>query len=429
MNNDVLNKKSVKSVLSEFASFLRIFRWTSLDSHILYGFISSLFGSMILFISIYQLTQLFQDLRWLPQGTDAVMLIKYYSYSSIYWATILEPFSFLFATVFVLSRMAQQRELVAIISTGTSIYRVSFYIVLFTVLNYFFMVFYFQNTVVYPSYQKKFILGEVIFHSKDMKSIDKLKDNTDFSIFGANNLIYIVGHYDAIVKEIQNVTIIQLNDRAKISNNNQSTLTNINQWLLTNMNELTRQRSLLYENTINLLLRIDADKAVWNNKEGKWLFNIGTIRYVKNYGESFVIKSFTNQSFDFITDPPYYFEKIWYVMSAMTYEEGRRYIETLKRSHQDYKGDEANYLSKFSYPLGLIFVVLAGIGIVDMSRRKISFIVNLMVCLALFIVYYLFYAIGISLAEKGNISTQAGAYSGGIFFGIISIILFLRTKT
>jgi hypothetical protein len=45
-----------------------------------------------------------------------------------------QPFSFLFATVFTLSKMINTKELMAVISTGTSIYRVTFNIVLFSIV-------------------------------------------------------------------------------------------------------------------------------------------------------------------------------------------------------------------------------------------------------------------------------------------------------
>ena len=417
-----------KTLILKFRTLIKTLRWTALDTHILSLFVSSFLGSLLLFISIYQLTQLFQDLRYLPQGADILLLAKYYYCSSLFWLTVIQPFSFLFATVYVLSRLAQQRELIAIISTGVSIYRISFYVVLFTVLYYFFQIFYFQNSIVFPAFQQKNVLGQIIFQKANPKTIENLKDNNNFSIFGANNLIYIVGKYNAAAKEMENITIVQLNNK-NINTDKKEVSTNQSLWLLTNITELTKERSLIYPDNVNISLRIDADKAVWDNKNKDWILNNGTIRFVKDYGDRFVINNFTNQNFDFIVDPPYYFEKIWYSMDAMTYEEGKQYIDKLKKSHQDYKGEESRHLSKFSYPLGIIFIVLAGIGIVDLSRRKISFIMNLMICLAIFVAYYLFFAIGNAMAGKGNISPQIGAYAGSLIFGIASIYLYLKAKT
>lgn len=409
----------------------RKLKWTAIDRYIILNFVMAFLGSLVLFVAIYQLTQIFNDLKWLPPGTKSWLLIQYYLCNALYWMTILQPFSFLFATVYILSRMAQTRELVAIISTGTSIYRASVHLVIFAVLYYIFMIGFFQNSVVFPAYQQKNILGQIIFNKADPKALDRLKDNRDFSIFGSNSLIYIIGYYNAASREMLNVSIVQLKNIDKRDNTPvvSPVFTNQNEWLLTNVNELTKQRSLVYPDKVNIALRVDVDKAVWENKSKKWIFNIGTIRHVENSGESFIIRTFTNESLPFVVDPPYYFEKIWYPMDAMTYEEGKSYVEKLRKSRQDYKGELANYLSKFSYSLGIIFIVLAGIGIVDLSRRKVSFIMNLMFSLVLFIIYYILFAVGISMSGKGNITPEIGAYGGGALLFVISLFLYRKAKT
>lgn len=418
--------------------YLKLMKMTALDRYILYRFIMAFLGSLFFFLLIFQLTQIFQDMRWLPQGTDILVLTKYYIFGSMYWLIIFQPFGFLFATVYILSRMAHHHELVAIISTGTSIYRTTLYLVLFTVVYYIFNVTFLMNTVIFPLYQKKIMLAEVVFRKMDLKSLVRLKDHSNFSIFGSNNLIYIVGHFNASDLTMDNLTIVQLKSltneiknpvlpapvpETAIVSNNSST------WILTNLEEITKQRNLIYPENVNITMRIDAEKASWNTNEKRWYLMNGTIRRVENSGESFTIERFAQKSFDFIIDPPYYFEKQWYGVDAMTFDEGRKYIDKLIKSRQDYKGDMARYLSNFSYPLGMIFVVLAGIGIVDLSRRKISLVMNLIMSVALFVLYYLFFSIGIALAGKGNIPPTFGAYTGTIFFGIVSLYLYRKVKT
>ena len=113
----------------------------------------------------------------------------------------------------------------------------------------------------------------------------------------------------------------------------------------------------------------------------------------------------------------------------MKYDEAKRYVEKLKRTRQEYKGEAAAYYAKFSYALGIVFVVFLGIGIIDMSKRKISFIINLMISMLIFVSYYLFYALGISFAAKENISPFLGANLGTVFIAVFSTYLFLKVKT
>jgi lipopolysaccharide export LptBFGC system permease protein LptF len=410
-------KKVIKSI-----------RPTSLDFYIIRQFTASFIVSLFFFVAIYIMAQIFQRSKWVPPGSSDLLLFEYYFYMGVYWMYIFQPFSFLFATVYVLSRMAQFRELTAIISTGISLYRISIYPLLITALYCFVLIVFMQNSLIFPSYQKQDILEQVVFHKEDPKNMERLKDNHDFSVFGSNDLIYIVSYYNAMQREMDNVTIIKLKKGAEDIKISDFT-TNTNMWLITNAQELTKERSLIYPEKMNILLRIDCDSAFWDDKNKDWVIRHGIIREIENSGQSFRISAVTNQTYNYIIDPPYYFERAWYDIDAMTYEEGSRYLDKLIKSKLDYKEPEARYLSRFSYPLGMIFIVLAGIGVVDITRRKLSFIINLMLSMGLFVIYYIFYAVGISLAGKGNISPAVGACTGTVFLIISSIYIYAKAKT
>jgi|GEM_PF-1407215 len=403
-------------------------RVTTLDLFIIKQFVASFAISLFFFVAIYIMVQIFQRSKWLPPDSNYVLVFQYYFYMGLYWLYTFQPFAFLFASVYGLSRMAHFKELVAVVSTGTSLYRISIFPLLITIGYFILLVSYLQNAVIFPAYQKYNILEQVVFHKEDMRNIDRLKDNRNFSVFGSNNLIYIIEYYNAVTKEMFKVSVIKLKDVMK-SDSAREFISNENIWLFTNAEELTRERSLIYPEKIDISLRIDSDKASWDDREKKWVFHYGIEREVKNSGESFISRKITNKSYEYIDDPPYYFERIWYDIDAMSYEEGARYIDKLIKSKQDYKEAETRYISRFTYPLGIIFIVLAGIGVIDLSRRKISFIINLMISMCIFIVYYIFFAIGISLAGKGNVSPLIGATIGTVFLMITSICVYSKAKT
>ncbi len=428
MNGRSLYKAGVSVLIGKYRDLGRNLRPTSIDRYISGQFLASFALSLFFFVAIYIMAQIFQRMRWVPQGADNVLLIGYYFYMGIYWMYIFQPFSFLFATVYVLSRMAQYKELIAIISTGTSLYRISIYPLLISIVYCGLLIGVIQNNIIFPAYQRQNILEQVVFHKEDPKNMERLKDNHDFSVFGSNNLIYIVGFYNAQTLELDNVTIIKLKKNVE-DIAAKDMVSNTNMWLITNALELTKERSLVYPEKMNILLRIDCDKANWDTNSRKWIIHQGIMREVENSGESFKTSAITNQAFSYIVDPPYYFERVWYDIDAMTYEEGSRYLDNLRKAKLDYKEQEARYLSRFSYPLGIIFIVLAGIGVVDLTRRKMSFIINLMLSMALFVAYYVFYAIGISLAGKGNISPAVGACTGSVFLMISSIYIYRKAKT
>lgn len=406
-------------------------KWTKFDSYIMKNFLPAVFGSMLLFISIYELTQIFTELKWLPPDVNTLLLVKRYLYDMVYWTFILQPFSFLFASVFVLSKMINTREIMAAISTGTSIYRVTLYMVAFAVLYYIISVFFIVDKIICPMYQKSQIYKEVVFKRATLDQLDRLKDNRNFSIFGSNNLLYIVGYYNAVTKEMENVTIVQFFDKAELAHQLQSGVSTNDpyRWLATNIQNIDRERLLAGNYDINFKLRLDAQKARWDSTASNWIFQNGKIRYMLSDNVSMPEQDFVSASFQFIKDPPDYFEKMWYNVDAMTIKESIRYIKRLKLAHQEWKGEQARLLSKFSYPIGIIFVVLIGVGIANITNRKSTFVINLVISLALFLTYYVFFATGLALSGKGVMSPFAGAFMGSIVFTVLGVILYARAKT
>ena len=414
---------------SDVVTLFRELKWTKIDTYIMRKFLLSLFGSLVMFVFLYQLTQLFQDIKIMPYGAKWEYLLVHYAMGSLYWAIVLQPFSFLFACVYVLSALARSKELIAMISTGISMYRISFYIVAFTVLYYLFQVLFFNNVIIYPIYQQSMVYRKVVFEQRDLKEMDRLKDNRRFSIYGENNLIYIVGSYSAGTKEMDNITIVQYDLSNTLTKGAQSVISNPESWIMTNLEDQLMRRQLyeVFEGKVSM--RIDAAKAVWDSSNRIWLFKNGVIRNVKSGGAEFNVSSFTARSFDYIRTPPYFFEAVWYPMEAMTYQEASQYIDKLKKTRQYSGNAEAQYLQKITYPLGIIFVVLTGIGIINVSSRKIAFVVNFIICMLVFVFYYLFFSMGMALASKGDLHPYLGASLGVIVFAIASSILYTRTRT
>ncbi|OHD56076.1 MAG: hypothetical protein A2Y33_01370 [Spirochaetes bacterium GWF1_51_8] len=417
-----LNKETIAAKLKEL-------KWTRLDTYIMKRFLIALFGSMFMFVGIYELTQIFQKMKTLHPGADTWLLVQHYISEVPYGILLLQPFSFLFATVYVISSMANSRELIAIVSTGTSVRRVSFYMLSFTVLYYLLTIFVIEDLVIFPSYQHSFIMKTLIERKMDIKALDRLKDNNSFSIYGANNLLYMVEYYNAVTKELKNITIVQYGSDEEIQPEVYNMLADQNLWLLTNQKIMDEQRDLMTKHNIKITVRIDAEGAIWDPNEKKWIFSSGTARTKIEGANSFAVEQFKQKSFDFIVDPPSFFERLWYPTQAMTKWENWEYVQRMKLSHQDAKKAEADYLMKISYPIGIILVVLTGIGILNMSSRKISVIINIILSMGIFIVYYVFFAAGLALTGKGILSPNMGAFGGSAVFMAIGIVLYVRVRT
>lgn len=413
-----------------FISNLRTLRWNKLDTYIMSQFMMATVGSIVLFVSIYELAQIFQDLRSIPDDVDYHFLNLHYLNTVPYWTFILQPFGFLFATVYVLSRLSATREMIAMVSTGTSIYRLTFYMVLLSVLYYVFIVTFLMNNFILPSYQNSFIYRRVALKQAKLGELSFLNDNSKFTIFGSDNMLYLGSYYNATEKYIDNATVLQYLDINSISNApafipaEEETA-----WIYTNLVNMESLKNINVSDRVSFQKRIDAERLYWNEDSNSWAVSNGTERLITEGGKLFSFRKIDYSIDTNLNDPYWFFEKNWYPIDAMTVEEGLQHIEKLRRSGRSYHSELTKYYAKDAYPLGIIFVIMIGIGIVNMASKKVSVPINSAISMGLFIVYYLMYTSFLGMAGRGDVTPLVGGFGGSLIFGFLAFILYARTTT
>lgn len=412
-----------------FIKNLRTLRWNKLDSYIMTQFFQALIGAVVLFVSIYEMAQIFQDMRGLPDDVNKEMLTLHYWATVPYWTFILQPFGFLFATVFVLSKLAASREMVAMVSSGTSVFRLSFYMMLFSTLYYLSIVGFLMNNFILPTYQKSFIYRRVALNQATLGELDWLKNNSNFTIFGADNLLYLGEFYDATQRFIDKATIVQYADPEQVKTTPFLPVDENTEWIFTNRMLWESLKELRVDDRMSFVMRVDAERLYWSEKDHAWAVSNGTIRTISDGGKRFETRKVDYEVLSNLVDPYWFFERNWYPIEAMTIDEGLRHIYKLKQSGRSYHADLTKYYAKDAYPLGLIFVVMVGIGIVNMASKTVSVPINSAISMAIFIVYYLMYTSFLGLAGRGDVTPWVGGFAGSIIFGILAFILYARTTT
>ena len=413
-----------------FVANLRTLRWNKLDSYIMKQFILSMIGSIVLFVSIYELAQIFQDLRGLPDDVNAYYLNLHYLNTVPYWTFILQPFGFLFATVYVLSKLSSTREMIAMVSTGTSIYRLTFYMLLTSILYYVFIVTFLMNAFVLPSYQKSYIYRRVALNQAKLGELSFLSDNKKFTIFGADNLLYLGEYYNATEKYIDNATVIQYLSQDEVAEATEFIPGGEDtEWLYDNRINIESLKNINVPDKISFQKRIDADKLLWDEEAEAWAISNGTIRLISEGGKLFSSREVKYEVDPNLIDPYWFFERNWYPIDAMTVEEGIRHIDKLKRSGRSYHSELTKFYAKDAYPLGLIFVVMIGIGIVNMASKKVSVPINSAISMALFVVFYLMYTSFLGMAGRGDVTPWVGGFGGSLIFGVLAFTLYARATT
>ncbi len=106
-----------------------------------------------------------------------------------------------------------------------------------------------------------------------------------------------------------------------------------------------------------------------------------------------------------------------------------QHIDKLKRSGKSYHDELTKFYAKDAYPLGIIFVIMIGIGIVNMASKKVSVPINSAISMSLFVLYYLLYTAFLGVAGRGDISPMLGGFGGSLIFGVLAFILYARATT
>ncbi len=304
-----------------FIQNIRTLRWNKLDSYIMGQFLLTNIGSTVLFVSIYELAQIFQDLRRIPEDANHYYLNLHYLNTMPYYTFVLQPFGFLFATVYVLSKLSSTREMIAMVSTGTSIYRLTFYMMLTSVLYYIFTVCFLLNNFILPSYQNSYIYRKVALNQAQIGELSFLNDNKKFTVFGTDNLLYLGAYYNATDKYIENATVIQYLDLEDVVDAPEFVpAEETSAWLYTNRINLESLKNIKVSDRMSFKKRIDAERLYWIEEQQSWAISNGTERLISEGGKLFSVKNIDFEITTTLNDPYQFFEKSWYPIEAMTLE-------------------------------------------------------------------------------------------------------------
>ncbi len=192
------------------------FKPTILDKYLLRDFLKSAFGALFLFIFIFIVTQLINELPYFFQVSHNLPSTSYIVYMYIlripYAATLLAPAAFLFSTVFTLGNFYQNNEVVAAIGSGVYLFRFTRPLWLLGLAFSIFLIA-FTEFVSVPTWDKAQTMNEKIRYPDRSR-----KDQMNLNITGEGNLFYSMIRYDAekqvminpiVIKERKNVNEVE----------------------------------------------------------------------------------------------------------------------------------------------------------------------------------------------------------------------------
>jgi lipopolysaccharide export system permease protein len=347
---------------------------------VLSTFILVFLVSVLFFVLIVQLLDLFSNLwRYLAHdaGLREILTIAYYYLPKCLSYAI--PPGLLFSAAFTLGVLYKNNELIAILGSGISLYRLVLPFVLIGIALSVFG-FFFEQYVVIDTYIRK----NQMFRGAVRQEISY--SNTNVTVISADTLtIYQVNYY----------------------NDKKETLTDL----------MVLERGA----TNGFVARIDADWAEWNGRH--WVLHNSRRYFWEESAQTVVLQRAPLYQATELTEPPQTFRKTTRDVEEMRSGEARQWIDKLKRAGLPYREALTEYYKKFFFAASPFIVVLIATGMGGRFKRNVL-LMNLLTALLVSVIYYVTQMVSIILAKNGLLPPLAGAgLSFVLFFAVGGLTL------
>lgn len=355
-----------------------------LDRYLFSSFVKSFFFCLFVFIFLFIIIDVFGSLQeMLRNHPPLVKILELYLYMIPVIIGQTSPIASLLATLITLGSLNQTNEIIAMRSSGESVWNIVRPIVVFGLalsLGIFVM-----NETLTPYAQKmsKFIKRYYVdkaFESGQEKPLENV------AIYGYNNRLFFLNKFYPKTNTIEGLTILEHDENQNV-------------------------RSKVY-----------AEKAVWRNN--RWVLYQCFIYYL---GEGQVRGEplyFTNKVYK-IEETPEDFLRQNVPVENMNVKGLSNYISRLpeqgaKNSVMRLKVD---LFQKTSFPFTSLVIILLGIPSAIVVRRRAVAFSSIGLCLAISFLFYVTFAVSTALGKSGVLPPLLAAWMSQLIFGGTALYL------
>ena len=320
--------------------------------------------------------------KFIDENVSRSIIFKYYLYYLPYIFELVTPMAVLLASLISIGQKARFNELAAMQTSGISLYRIAFPILVIGFLVSVLMIG-FAEYVVAPANQKKFEIKR--------EYLDKVPRQ--------------------ISTKQNNITFLQ--------NENE----------LTNIEYFDSEENIAYKVTVyqydsgKLLSRIDAKQMIWKNDN--WVLKDGISRMFQSNEE--IVEPFSEKRLDdfpvLLTD----LKKAQKQPDEMNFRELQKFIEQIIINGADPQKWYVDLYLKIAFPFSNLVIVIFGIPLASIRRRggtALGFGLGLVIIFVYYGLIRTFQAIG----HNGIIDPIVAAWGGNVIFGVLGIFLMIKAK-
>lgn len=344
---------------------------------------------MIIFI----LVDLFENLdKFIDKNLTTGLIFQYYLYFIPEILKLITPVGMLLATLFTMSRLITYNEMTTINSSGMSIYRFAFPLMLFgTIITI--VSLYFNGWIVPKLNSEKLRIER---NYLDKNKISGVIQN--LHIQDSENLILAIGTYNESEKKASNVTL-QYFDKKDLS---------------------------------KLIYRFDVKTMKWDSVKNEWrLYNIVERKFDTT---SFEIFSYIDSGYASeiagigkIYLSPSHIIKKQLKPDELLLADLKEFINSMEESGQNVSKAKVDYYSKISFPFANIVVILFGLSL-SFGRRKSGAALQFGISILVTFIYLGFIKISQTFGYSGDINPILTAWLANITFSLIAIVNLIRVN-
>ncbi|MEO6696021.1 MAG: LptF/LptG family permease [Ignavibacteria bacterium] len=364
-----------------------------LDVYILKQFSKNFAFGILCFLLIFILVDLFENLdKFIDKKLTTILIVQYYLYFIPEILKLITPVGMLLATLFTVSRVNTSNEMIAVNSSGISIYRFSFPILLFgmfiTILSL-----YFNGWIVPKSNSEKLSIERTYL---DKNKITGLVQN--LHIQDSENMILSFGIYNESERKASNVSLQYFSEK-----------------------DLSQ-----------LLTRFDIKTSKWDSSKNEWkLFYISERKF-----DSSLTEQYTYIDSGYVSEIPD-IKKIYLTPSQIIKKQLKPdellltdledFIDSMEESGQSVSKAKVDYYSKISFPFANIVVILFGLSL-SFGRKKSGTAIQFGISILVTFIYLGFIKVSQTFGYSGDINPILTAWLANITFLLFAVVNLLRVS-
>ena len=357
----------------------------TIQFYLLKEYLKFLLGSLILFLGMYVIIKLTEQLKNILKTTSFLPMdyVMYFVYEFPLMLTYLFPAASLFSIVYILGRFNTQNELIAYYNSKMSIVRAAIPIVIFTAIVS--SLFFYYEDFIYRCHQ-----GHLGLHEKlNNRSQQEQPDREYLTLFGSNNKLYLIKLYSPSSNTMFNANILYLSPEGK------------------------KFKKLISAETI----RYDYVKKVWHAS------NV----FVRNWKNDEMQTTLSPSLTLDLEESIFHFQEAKHANVHLSSTEIRNIARITEVTGGNYNYYYTEYYLKMAVPYIPVIILFFGIPVATFSRRMnmaLSLLVVVIIAFCFFILSY----VGGSLGKEGYLPPILGGWLGNIVFGILAFWVIKKGK-